>query len=401
MRLRVDGRSPERLLNLCTIHSIVLWNVANRASFYEMNMSVRDFKRLRPLVRKTGTRIKIVRKCGLPFFLYRFRRRKMFFGGMLFSAALVYTLSLFVWNIHFTGNVTQSTTELLAFLETLGVKHGVKKSDIVCETIETKLRNKYPEILWVSAELRGTRIIVRIKENEDKDIVSKTEKPDGTPVSIVSETDGVVKSIITRRGTPLVKAGDEVTAGQTLVAGWYEVKNDAGEIIRCEGVPADADILIGTTEQYRDAFPAEYEKKLYTGKKRHGLTITLFEKKWSYTPKLRRKSYTKYRKNLRLRLTENFYLPLSAEFYTYAEYRTEKQPYTKEQIKRRAEHNFRKNYEIILQKGVQIIEKDVKIDTNGKLCSVSGTVKLLVPVHKKVPVAVPETGIDISQEGEN
>ena len=55
----------------------------------------------------------------------------------------------------------------------------------------------------------------------------------------------------------------------------------------------------------------------------------------------------------------------------------------------------------ILQKGVQIIEKDVKMNINGKLCQVAGTVKLRVPVTTKVPVLLPETINEASLEGEN
>lgn len=401
VKIRVEGYSPERFLNLCSVHHILLWGVENEALVYEMYLSVRDFKKLRPLVQKTGTKVSLIGKYGLPFFFHKFRGRKIFFSGMIACICLIYLLSLFVWNIHLEGNVTQTTPELLSFLETLGISHGTKKSDIACEMIETKLRGNYPNMLWVSAELRGTRLLIRIRENEDRDIVSKTQEKDETPVSIVSETDGIVESVIVRSGTPLIKAGDQVSAGQTLVEGFFAVKNDGGEIVRYEGVPADADISIVTTRQYRDRFPAEYEKKYYTKKKRFGFTLRLFDKRWEYTPKLAHPDYTVNEKTFQIRVTENFYLPFSAQIRTYAEYQTEKCPRTEAQIRRLALANFQKNYEIILQKGVQIIEKNVRIETNGKICEVNGTVRLLVPARKKVPAVLPETDPNVSQEGEN
>ena len=65
--------------------------------------------------------------------------------------------------------------------------------------------------------------------------------------------------------------------------------------------------------------------------------------------------------------------------------------------------NFRylNKYKNILQKGVQIIEKNVKINTNGKLCHATGTVQLSVPVSTKVPVVLPDTANEASLEGEN
>lgn len=401
VKIRVEGYSPERFLNLCNVHNILLWGVETKEQAYEMYLSVRDFKKLRPLVKKTGTKVSLQGKYGLPFFFHRFRKRKMFFGGMIFCVLLVYWLSLFVWNIHLEGNVTQTTAEILDYLKTIDVSHGTKKSEIVCETIEKKLRANYPNMLWVSAELRGTRMMIQIKENEDGDIISKIEEKNVAPVSIAAETDGVVQSIVSRQGTPLVKAGDTVSAGQILVEGWYAVKNDAGEIVRYEGVPADADIWLVKTEHYHDSFSTEYKQKWETGKKRHGITFRLFDKKWGFTPKLAHKHYTVLKKQYDIHVTENFYLPFSVEIRTYTEYQTKKRSFTKEQLAQLADRNFQKNYEIILQKGVQIIEKNVRIDTNGKLCSVDGTVRLLIPVRKKVAAVIPEPESKISQEGEN
>lgn len=401
VKIKVEGYSPERLLNLCNVHKILLWGIENQGLAYEMYVSVKDYKRMRPLVQKTRTKIILLEKHGLPFFLYKFRKRKMFFAGMILCAVFIYTLSFFVWNIHFEGNVTQSTEELITYLESLGVQHGTLKSKVVCENIETKLRSQYPNMLWVSAEMRGTRIIIQIKENTDEDIISKIEIKDTDAVSIVSETAGIVDSIIVRQGTPLVSKGDEVTAGQTLVAGYYEIKNDAGEIVRYEGVPADADINILTTEKYSDSFSAEYEKKYYTEKKRLGIRLTIFDKSYEFMPEIKFQTYDTVVNMQEIHVTENFYLPFSMEFTWYIEYVSEIHLHTEEEIKELAETRYLNKYKNILQKGVQIIEKDVKIDTNGKLCHVAGMTKLLVPVTTKVPAVIPEIANNASLEGEN
>ncbi len=401
VKIRVEGYSPERFLNLCNANQILLWGVENHELTYEMFVSIKDYKKMRPFARKTRTKIILLEKHGLPFFLHKFRKRKMFFAGMLLCCAMIYGLSLFVWNIHFEGNVTQNNEELLAYMETLGVKHGTLKSNIVCETIETKFRSQYPNMLWVSAEMRGTRIIIQIKENTDEDIISKIELKETDPASIVTETSGIVKSIIVRQGTPQVTVGDEVQAGQTLVEGYYEIKNDAGEIIRYEGVPADADIFILTTDNYSDSFSKEYEQKNYTEKKRLGIKLTIFDKIYDFQPKIPFKTYETVTDFKEIHVTENFYLPFSVEFTWYLEYESETKTYEPEELKKLANERFQKNYQNILQKGVQIIEKDVKIDTNGKLLAVGGTVQLLVPVTTKVPAVIPELTNNASLEGEN
>ena len=401
MKIMVEGYSPERFLNLCNANSIVIWGVENRGESYQLYVAAKDFKKLRPFVRKTGTKISILEKQGVPFFLYKFRKRKIFFAGIVFCIVLIYILSLFVWNIHFQGNVTQTTEELLISLEEMGVSHGTLKSGIICENIETELRKKYPNILWVSAELRGTRIVVQIKENTDQDIISAIEERETEPASIITEYDGKVASIIVRQGTPLVKEGEEVTKGQTLVLGYYEIKDDAGEVIRYEEVPADADITLLVNENYQDVFSSKYCEKEYTNKKRLGIILNLFDKEYKLLPSVPYEKYDTIQKNYEIHVTENFYMPVSIEMHWYLEFDENEKKYSETEIKKLSEVRFQNKYKNILQKGVQIIEKNVKINTNGKLCHVTGTVQLSVPVDTKVPVVLPNTANEASLEGEN
>ena len=104
VKLRIEGYSPERFLNLCSFHQIYIWGLAPVGNGYEMYMSVSDFRKLRPFVRKTHTRVVLYRRCGFPFFLARHRKRKLFFVGLFLCAALIKGYSLFTRDIHFEGN---------------------------------------------------------------------------------------------------------------------------------------------------------------------------------------------------------------------------------------------------------------------------------------------------------
>ena len=102
-----------------------------------------------------------------------------------------------------------------------------------------------------------------------------------------------------------------------------------------------------------------------------------------------------------IHITENFYLPFFVELDWYLEYLEEEKIYSKEEMIELANFRYLNKYKNILQKGVQIIEKDVKIDTNGKLCIVGGTVTLRIPVTAKEPAVIPEVFTDVSGEGEH
>ena len=401
VKIKIEGYSPERLLNLCNANHILVWGIEKKEQSFELYVGVRDYKKLRPFARKTNTKIILLEKHGLPFFLHRFRKRKMFFVGMILCVSWIYVLSLYVWNIHFEGNVSQSNEELLDYLEGLGVEHGTLKSKVICEEIETGLRTKYPNMLWVSAEMRGTRIIIQIKENEDEDIVSRIEVKETESESIVSEYAGVVESMIVRQGTPVVSIGDEVMEGQTLVEGYYPIKNDAGEIVRYEGVTADADIFLLVKETYRDHFSTEYVMKEYTEKRRLGFKVYFGEKCFEFQPKIKFENYEILMDKREIHITENFYLPFSIEFLWFLEYIPKTNRYTEEEVKELVNFRYQNKYKNILQKGVQIIGKDVKIDFNGKLCRVCGNLTLRIPIDTKIPVTIPETAFTHSGEGEH
>ena len=68
MVVRVYGYAPERFLNLCSNNGILIWDIRNRGTCYEMKMSIRGFRNIRPYARKTKTKIMIREKHGLPFF---------------------------------------------------------------------------------------------------------------------------------------------------------------------------------------------------------------------------------------------------------------------------------------------------------------------------------------------
>ena len=78
-----------------------------------MSLLPEDFFRLLPIRRKSGVRIRIQKKQGLPFFYRRSLKRKAFFIGIFLCLAGLYILSQFIWNIHVEGNYANSTQTIL------------------------------------------------------------------------------------------------------------------------------------------------------------------------------------------------------------------------------------------------------------------------------------------------
>lgn len=80
LRIRIIGYSPERFLNLCSHHQIYLWGLESCGHDYEMYISVRGFRKLKPIIKKTKTRVVIQKRYGLPFFTQISEEKNIFCG---------------------------------------------------------------------------------------------------------------------------------------------------------------------------------------------------------------------------------------------------------------------------------------------------------------------------------
>ena len=136
VKVRLQGLSPERFFNLCGQGEVEIWKISCAGAEYEFYMTVRGFFSCRPFVRKSGVRLKILEKTGLPFFLYRNRKRGLWALGFLLFFLLLYLLSLFVWEIDFQGNLRHSDNELMHYLETEEIRCGMRKKQVDCEWLE-------------------------------------------------------------------------------------------------------------------------------------------------------------------------------------------------------------------------------------------------------------------------
>ena len=113
VRIRVQGEQTERFLNLCKAREIKISKLIRTGEqSLEGNMLIADFFRLSPIRRKTGVKIHILEKHGLPFFFYRSKKRKAFFIGIFACALLLAVLSGRVWEIDVSGNVRNSTQDI-------------------------------------------------------------------------------------------------------------------------------------------------------------------------------------------------------------------------------------------------------------------------------------------------
>lgn len=386
VKIRVQGYSPERFLNLCRYHDILIWGLMPAGNAYEMYLTLDGFRRLKPIIRKTHTKVRLVKRQGLPFFIHRHRKRKAFLAGILFCIGLLYFYSSYIWDIHFEGNDKWTDQTLLEFLGTKEVSPAMPKSRVDCARIVKDIRAQYDDIVWVSASIDGSRLRIQIKENEDtfrqEEGEKQEEKEENSkekrPTDLIASQDGVITSIITRSGTPMVHVGDSVKKGDVLVSGRVEVLNDAAEVTGYQYQESDADIFADTQMAYHDEVPTTYQEKKYDRKEQRRLfyvrlphcQISVGTLKHSF-PK-----WESYTREHQLRLGENFYLPIVYGTAVVKSYGTEEKKYPEQRIQEMLSQNFTQFSKEMKEKGIQICKNSVKIHVDENSATASGTLYL-------------------------
>lgn len=405
IEIHVWGNRPERFLSLLNHKQIHIWEVEPYERGYRFKLERCYVRELDAMRRKTGCSIKVLNKYGLPFFLFRYRKRKFFVIGLLLCGILIYVCSLFIWDINVGGTYFYTDEQIKTRIEEAYVTVGQRKSQIDCNWLEEQLRQDFPEISWVSCDIIGTQLNVEIKETLEG---TETVNEDTSPQDIVAAKDGVVVEMITRSGTPVAKVGQSISKGDILISGVINIYDDFDEVIETDYVAADGDIIGETVYQYEDSFEMQYYEKEYTGNHQSAFTVEIVN--WVQDIHLPWKEFSNFdvvEENHKLCLGHTYYLPISFTVKERREYTPVLCTYTEEEAKERAQARLQRFLDTLSEKEVEIMENNVTIEIRDGVCYAAGNIVVWERIGYGRPLSIPEApasdgeaGNGESQEGQ-
>ncbi|MDE7199485.1 MAG: sporulation protein YqfD [Lachnospiraceae bacterium] len=396
--IRVWGYSVERLLNLLGNHDILVWNIEDHGEYHTMHISIEGFFALKPLLKKTGTRAAVLGKYGLPFFVSKMLRRKLFVAGLICCILFWSLTSRYIWDIRIEGNFALTEDVLMDYLEERGVHPAMKKSALDIAALEQGLREDYDLITWTSAQLKGTTLLLHIKEN-DMPVYDDKADVQEQGMDLVAEKDGVVTYMITRSGVPCVSNGDSVQKGDILVSGAVPVYNEDTTVRKYQYVAADADITLRYGQNISLEESVAYDEKCYTGER---IEIPVFgsgEKQVSF--RLSGIPYDFYdtsEEKKQVKLLDHLYLPLYYGKRTVQEYEITPKMHTDEEMKQLLQEQWSKIIATLGEKGVQIVEKNVTIKKNDKKWVLNAQMQLEESAVRLVPTATEPVIPSVEEE---
>lgn len=269
VRVRVTGASLPRFLNLCAAEGLTLRRM-ERTAWNEMyaTLSVAEFRALRRYMGRTGCRVHIVERRGMPFLAVRLRPRIGLWGGLVLLVLLCWVLCAHIWSIEVHIDPALDEAEVMQQLEELGVHIGARISQLDTRSIRWSMFGMQPNMTFLSLNIRGNSLTI-----EAYGVTPPEEKIDQDAiVKVVAAREGVIKSVQALEGQPMVQAGDAVETGDTLISGLVPPTREGGGYRLTH---ARGEVEAYTVHRVTAARALETENKVYTGKVRRQYALVL------------------------------------------------------------------------------------------------------------------------------
>lgn len=268
VRLEAEGGFPERLLNLAARGELLLWNTVRRGTVLSACCYARDYRRLRPLMRKTGMRMRIRERHGVPFFLRRYHARWGIAAGLALYFLLLQLLAGRIWVIRINGLETADRAAILSTMESAGVRIGGKRNALDLTAIQLQALRELEDVSWLAVNLEGSIANIDITE-WDKD----APKPEPTaPSNIKARRDGLIVKVEAVGGQAMVQPGDAVAEGSLLISGIVDT-GEGGTLLR----RAEGRIFAQTTHTLEARIPLTQVQKRPNGRQILQPTLQLFQ----------------------------------------------------------------------------------------------------------------------------
>ena len=326
LEIEAKGFSTERFINLAAHNSIRLWDIHKQTAILCFKADVRDFRRLCVFAKKAGVKLKIIKRYGCPFFIYRSKKRHIFSAGIIIFALLLLFMSSFIWLIDIEGNEDIEDYRILSVLNEKGLRIGALKYPLNTEELEKYVKTNIDGISYLHIKIEGTRTTVTVTEDIKNPDININTVDSFNPCDIISDKTALITDIIVTAGKPMVKPGDMVKEGDVLISADVTYQQDGTDVLYSQ-VYSSGTVRGKVTRTFTKTVPYTINLKRYTQNKAVNYNIKIFNTNFNTNFLKNDASFEKYdiiREINQLGLGEKFMLPIIIEKESCREYRLEK-----------------------------------------------------------------------------
>lgn len=275
---RVVGSELEALLNRCAQEGLTLWKMerVDPVTLW-VQLPAAQWRRLQALAEGMGCQLDAVQRRGVPYFLWRFRRRYGLLVGLALCLVCFAVGSRTILTFDVSGNETVSAQEILGQLRLCGVSVGTYGPGIPIRTVENQMMQALGQLSFFSLNIHGTRAEILVREGEEHPNL----RPENVPANVIAAASGQITHIEPWAGDAKVQVGDGVAAGDLLISGAMEM--DTANPLQLEHprrlVHAEGKVLASTRRTLTACLDLTAQTKHYTGEETTHYTLSLLGKR--------------------------------------------------------------------------------------------------------------------------
>lgn len=215
VKVSANGKQLYRFINLIHDSRICCFGQFCRRDVFYCEIYRHDLTTLRSLAESCDITLKTTEYRTISSIFLRYRRRfGVLIGLLLVLTAWVYFSSTVV-TIDIRGNSAVSDEEILAALDSVGIRRGVRINSLNLHWCENQFRIISSGISWAGIRRSGNRIVVEVTEpTPAPQMINKR-----TPCNIVATHDARITSVSVLDGQLMQIVGTKVAAGDTLISG--------------------------------------------------------------------------------------------------------------------------------------------------------------------------------------
>lgn len=373
------GGFAEGFINECYNNGLNLKNIKRKNDYIIAETDIKTYFKLHRFAYKKGGKVKIIKKCGLPFVLSPLRNRWGVFAGMLFFVLLISFMGGFIWNITVTGTDKVTDAKIIDYLSQNGLAVGKRWADIDKENLEFSVLSDFEDVGWISINKFGSTAGIEINET-----VNTPNIIDNSKITNVRATkDGIIKHVTALSGLPQVKEGEAVTKGDLIISGVYQSEVDN----KNHFTHAHGTVLAEVKDSFTLNISREQNNKIYTDKKEYksfyffGIKIPLyFCKDKGNSDTVTEKSYY---------ILNSFRLPIAIITETENYYEIESKTLEDDELVELAKSELEKlkNEEL---KDCNIVNEKVSYDLGADSCKITGDYVFIEDIGKEVEIELSD-----------
>lgn len=321
--IQLTGLNLERCLRGCGDAGIRLIDVQRYGRTVHARVAENRLSELSSMTESGGWQLTVGRRHGMGRLLEAVSRRWVLCLAVLTALIMVMLSAHVMWRVEIRDGGAY-LGDIRVALSEMGLRTPMWKRDVSLGELRDRLEYRYPKIAWIECGWRGSVLLITVHEG----ITAGEALSTSGCCDVVAARDGIVESVVTLAGTPVVKSGTTVRKGDVLIRGEERGADESVHPVAARGV-----VMARVWDAATVRLPATELRTVYTGRQTEKQTVAL---PWFDMTMADAQPYAQQDTGLRIMPLGGLFFPLTIHIETALEADITVQPREEKQLKAEA-----------------------------------------------------------------